>query len=274
MSRRRLQHFQDYDWILVHGDTLSTLVGAIWARRTRRPLAHVEAGLRSKSLFNPFPEEINRRWVSKLAQVHFPPDDWSKENLLLAGVKGKIIPTSGNTMGEALNLILQKPPPPDLPKTDFVLANIHRFENLNSDENWAKIKNTLALASEKFPIYMVMHPSTEKKIREDKSGEIFKNPNFNLISRKPFHEFAHWLKACRYLISDGGSNQEECSYLGKPCLILRHNTERQEGLGASCVLSRFNSEIITDFLKRPEHFLKPPRALATQPSQIILDSLA
>src|SRR5690606_39042805 len=140
------------------------------------------------------------------------------------------------------------------PQHDFVLANIHRYENLKSETYWEKIKLSLKYAAESYPVYLVVHPSTAKKIQKEKSGDFFKRSGVNLIPRMPFHEFAHWLKACRYLITDGGSNQEECFYLGKPCLIMRKNTERQEGLGENCVLSRFDEATIKAFLEDPSKY--------------------
>ncbi len=260
--------------VLVHGDTLSTLLGSFWAKRTGLRLSHVEAGLRSNSLLNPFPEEISRRLVSKLADFHFSPDSWSFENLKKSHTRGQIINTQGNTMGEALTLMLKRPPPANLPRGAFVLANIHRFENLNSEANWKAIEKALTQAAREAPVYMVLHPSTEQKLISENRKDYLTQRGIHLIPRMPFHEFAHWLKACEYLVTDGGSNQEECSYLGKPCLILRHFTERQEGLDANCVLSKFDPELISGFLQNPAQFQRPAQSVEFKPSQIILDSLA
>lgn len=262
-------------WLIVHGDTLSTLVGARWARRYKVKLAHIEAGLRSKSLWSPFPEEINRRCVSRWAHLHLTPDRAGVENL--KQVSGEVVCTEGNSMKDALGKALEKPmaslQASDFPKKDFVLANIHRFENLNSRRRWDFIKKCLFQAAREQEVYLVLHPSTYEKIKSENSEEEFKSKGVQLLPRKMFSEFSHLLNDCRYLITDGGSNQEECFYLGKPCLILRDFTERMEGLGENAVLSEFDSHRIEAFLKDPEFYLRPQQNFDYKTSNIILAAL-
>ncbi|MGZ6479051.1 MAG: UDP-N-acetylglucosamine 2-epimerase, partial [Bdellovibrionales bacterium] len=227
-------------YVVVHGDTLSTLAGAWLGRRAGISVVHVEAGLRSASLFNPFPEEITRRLVSRLAKFHMAPDKTAADNLRAARVSGTVVNTGGNTLLDAVLLSAElngnKPA-----KGTFALVNIHRFENLNSITRWRIIVDTVVKASGKMKLIFVTHPQTKHKLAQDQESlRMLTRPHIEIRERMPFSEFIVLLKASQFLISDGGSNQEECSYLGKPCLLLRESTERREGLDSCCVLSRFD----------------------------------
>ena len=259
-------------FVIVHGDTLSTLVGASLAKRAKLPLVHVEAGLRSASLFNPFPEEITRRLVSRLATYHMAPDLKAAENLQRAQISGVVLSTQGNTLMDAI--AMTEPLATTGNRAPFGLVNVHRFENLNSPERWKLIKEAVLLAARKQKMIFVAHPQTLHKLeREPETRAEFAKHGIEVRERMPFTEFVGLLKASLFLISDGGSNQEECSYLGKPCLLLRMETERSEGLGENCVLSKFESEKIEAFLANPEAFARPPAHLKTSPSRLILAAL-
>lgn len=266
---------QPSDAWIVHGDTLSTLVGAWYARKLGVPLAHVEAGLRSSHLFKPFPEEINRRCVSRFARFHFPQDELATKNLEKARVSGKVICTGGNTLIDALERIEQEfEVPKDMPNEPYVVANIHRFENLNSGQRWNQTIEVLAQAARTRKVCLVLHPPTEAKLEaEPESRRRLLDAGVELLPRQPFSRFVHYLSGSDYVISDGGSNQEECFYLGKPCLILRESTERIEGLEGPCLLTRFDPTAIDRFLKDPESFRGPRIQFAESPSSLILRGL-
>ena len=260
------------EFVVVHGDTLSTLVGSLYGQRRRLPVVHVEAGLRSRSLLHPFPEEITRRFVSRLVRFHMVPDRVARDNLLRANVRGTIIETGGNTLIDAVFLA---PASEQGPLGAYALVNVHRFENLNSKERWQKIVDTLLTASRKIKIVMVMHPPTRHRLLADPDAfESLRQMGVEFHDRLPFAAFIQLVKNAEYLISDGGSNQEECSYLGKPCLLLRLSTERREGLGESCVLSEFIPETIAGFLNDPESFKRAPATSSQSPSRTILEALA
>ena len=266
---------KDDHW-LVHGDTLSTLLGSRYARMLKVPLSHVEAGLRSEDLFNPFPEEINRRLVSRLAQTHFAQDDRAFQNLKTAKVKGNLVCTEGNTQLDTIRLVLNDFVAGDIPPLPYVIANIHRFENLNSSSRWATMIDVLTkTAHEKAPVYLVLHPPTQDKLKGDpKTSRRLTEAGVRLLPRQPFTQFIHLLSHADFAISDGGSNQEECFYLGKPCLLLRESTERIEGLDGPCLLTRFKTELIDRFLKDPSKFASPAILHQRSPSKIILDCLS
>lgn len=257
---------------VVHGDTLSTLSGAWNARRAGLKVVHVEAGLRSPRLFNPFPEEITRRLVTRLAHWHMAPDAHAAANLKAAGAHGQIVNSEGNTLEDAVSAIPER-------SESFgggsVLVNVHRFENLNSPVRWRKIVATVLKAAQSRRVLFVTHPQTQHRLNQDReTRENFTRAGVEILDRIPFSDFIARLKAADFLISDGGSNQEECSYLGKPCLLLRESTERQEGLDGCCVLSRFEDRVIQDFLDHPEKFARKASISTQSPSDSILNALA
>lgn len=261
------------NWIVVHGDTLSTLVGAWWGRRLGWRVAHVEAGLRSKSILQPFPEEICRRLVSRLANVHFGPDEKAIGNLKRAGVNGVLVDTKGNSLLDAVRS--EGVTAPVWNGGPLCVANLHRYENLNSPERWRIMVETLVKASRRHQVVMVMHPQTEHKINSDVVAKRrLSEAGVEFRPRMMFAEFLALVKVSEYLISDGGSNQEECYYLGKPCLILRDTTERQEGLGANGVLSHFDPSVIESFLSDPLKHKRPEHSQGISPTAIMLDALA
>ncbi|MBX3021560.1 MAG: UDP-N-acetylglucosamine 2-epimerase [Bdellovibrionales bacterium] len=270
VSTARARSLMPDGFVVVHGDTLSTLVGARLGRKIGLPVVHVEAGLRSASLFNPFPEEINRRLVSRRAAYHMAPDVTAEQNLKRAGVTGTIVNTGGNTLMDAVRLSGETA----RAKAPFALANIHRFENLNSPARWQTIIRSVLRASEKLPVVFVTHPQTRHKLSQNKEAQgLLENSRIEIRERMPFSQFIGLLKDADYLLTDGGSNQEECSYLGKPCLILRESTERVEGLDGCCVLSRFDEGVIEGFMSNPSGYERAPAFTSASPSLNILNFL-
>lgn len=248
-------------WI-VHGDTLSTLGGSVIGRRlTNAKIVHLEAGLRSGVWWSPFPEEINRRLVSKIARIHYAPNADALQALKSEHVRGEIVLTQGNTQRDALAEAVRLPAvPSDWNSKDYVVANLHRFENLNHDERWKTLVDTVLAASKSHEVLFVMHPQTEGKLAQDpKARQRLENANVKLVPRLPFVQFSQLLKKSRYLITDGGGNQDDADVLGLPCLILRTHTESKTGLGKSgpCLLSRFDSNKIREFLDMPERYRTP-----------------
>lgn len=264
----------DANVIVVHGDTLSTLVGARWGRKLNLPVVHVEAGLRSGKLFSPFPEEIVRRLVSKRASMHMAPDDLAAENLHKMGYHEGVFSTGGNTLSDAVRIILQKNPLIESPGP-YVVANLHRYENLNSGSRWHFMLEVLARVSRRRKIFFVMHPQTQHKLSRDPViREKLRAAGVVLEPRMPFTQFIRLVAQADYVLSDGGSNQEECYYLGVPCLILRDTTERAEGLHSTCLLTKFDMDLVTDFINHPDRWKRPPATPAWSPSGLIMDTLA
>lgn len=260
--------------LVVHGDTLSTLVGSFIAKRSKiSQIAHVEAGLRSDLLLKPFPEEITRRLVSRIANLHFPQDDLASSNLYRSKVKGIVVPTGINTLYDALHDVERRFPSAEVPAGRYVVANLHRFENLNSAVRWKAMVDTLCSAAKSYPVYFVQHPPATQKLEDDPVAKAqLIQSGVVLLPRQPFTSFIRMIYNSYYVISDGGSNQEECAYLGKPCLILRDTTERIEGIdGGSCVLTKFDNTTIEQFLAQPDAYKREPISVEVAPSKLIVD---
>lgn len=265
---------------IVHGDTVSSLMGSLVARIYGLKLVHIEAGLRSFNFFEPFPEEICRYIISRLAGVHFCPNAWSVGNL--SGVKGEKVNTHENTLIEIFwSVMKRKSNHPfvrgiqDAHKKYFVLV-AHRQEHVLFNRN--KTKELLKFVLNNIPddircLFLVHDISAgfvdtlELLIPEEKADKITK------VDRLPYGDFMHLLAGAEFMITDGGSNQEEMYYMGKPCLILRNRTERIEGLGKNVVLSKNNRGTIVQFLSNYKNLIHPPVRIVSSPSKMIVDYL-
>lgn len=267
------QEFKSLDknktFLIVHGDTVSTPMGAILGKIMGVKVAHVEAGLRSFNWFNPFPEEINRVISSHFADVFFCPNDWAVNNL--KGIRGEKINTKQNTLYNSVRLAVSINKKIDIDiKEKYFIFVMHRQENIYNKDRVIFLLNQIANLSKKMKCIFVMHEPT--RISLEKMGlleDLKKNKNINIIARQPFFSFISLLKDSELIITDGGSNQEESYYLGKPCLILREHTERIEGLGENVVLSKNDTGIIKSFIKNYTNYKRNSLALSFSPSEII-----
>ncbi len=260
--------------VLVHGDTFSTLLGALMGRIAGHRVAHVESGLRSFNLLHPFPEELTRLLVFRLATIYYCPGSWALQNV--SGFRGEKIDTRYNTLLDALQSALSGPVPEHLqiPAGDFCIATTHRFENLYSREVLERNLSLIERAAGRMKLLFVMHPVTRRKLEKyGLLGRLESNPRIELRPRYDYFSFMRLVSAAEFVISDGGSNQEECYYLGKPCLLLRKTTERQEGLGENVVLSGFEQSVVDAFLEHYSDHRRPPLLGSVSPVQIICDHL-
>jgi UDP-N-acetylglucosamine 2-epimerase (non-hydrolysing) len=234
--------------VLVHGDTFSTLLGAVVGRLLRVDVAHIEAGLRSHNIFHPFPEELTRIVVFRLSRLSFCPGDWAYGNM--AAYKSKAINTGNNTLRDALGLMLtfNRSPTP-LFGREYGIASIHRFENIFNRGKLVEIVALIEQAADRFPIAFVLHPATRKKLIQFNMFErLERNPGIRLTPRMGYAEFVKLMCGARFVITDGGGNQEELSYLGIPTLLMRKATERQEGLGTTATLCNYDGATLKEFL--------------------------
>lgn len=234
---------------LVHGDTASTLFSALAIRIAGARVGHIEAGLRSPRLIEPFPEEIIRRLVSRLSSFHFVPDDLAAENLKHA--KGSVINTGGNTLRDALAGSLGQigKLPEEGGDGGYAIASIHRSENLSRTNIFSLLMEEIMTASERIPLKLVLHPVTRAKIQA--TGwlrRLEQKPSIELLERMDYPNFVRLLIRSRFLMTDGGSNQEEAAMLGLPTLLLRRATERQDGLEDNVILSGLERDTIRRFV--------------------------
>jgi len=264
-----------YQVCLVHGDTLSTLVCALIARRYKIKVAHIEAGLRSFNYFHPFPEELVRVIVSKMSQIHFYAGAWAGNNLKKYKNK-KTIDIKYNTLIDSVKFALSQKAKDfkfNIPNK-FVIVSIHRFENLSNPERLDFIINQVLELQKKIKVLFVLHPATREKLNTIKKTSVLTDSGISLIPRLDYIDFLALLNKSVFIITDGGSNQEECAYLKKPCLLMRKVTERVEGLDDNVVLAKYDSTIISEFIHKyissDENKLMPNDILdVDSPSDII-----
>lgn len=237
--------------MVVHGDTVSTFMGALVGRKLGCKVCHVEAGLRSHHLLNPFPEEIDRLLTSKIARVHFAPGEEPSRNLI--HVKGQVVNTQYNTILDSLRYSKNMPIVSEaleaiLDRKYFVFV-MHRQENLANKEFVRQVvERVKGLAENGTSCVLILHKITESTLENmGILSELKENKQFVLLPRVDYFDFMKLLDGACYVITDGGSNQEELHYMGKPCLIMRKTTERQEGLGKNAVLFDGNMEQMSSF---------------------------
>ncbi len=276
-SARRLRDevFGNRDGVcLVHGDTPSTLLSALMARRAGLRVAHLESGLRSHSWRHPFPEELIRVAVMRLAHVLFAPDGDAVANLeaLVAEgrVRGRVVATSANTGVEALRSALG-PVGPGVAGSGPVVATMHRVENLHDD---ARFEGFLALLGRLArPAVFVVHPPTEAVLSDRGGRAVVEDMGVATSGLVPYGEFTAMLAAAPYVVTDGGSIQEECARLGVPTLLWRDRTERPDGIGANVVLARYDDDVVGAFLADPQALRRPVALGDERPSAEVVDVL-
>ncbi len=263
--------------VLVHGDTFSTLLGALAGRIAGGRVLHVESGLRSFNIWHPFPEELTRLAVFRLAQVAFCPGAWAAQNL--AGRRGiRIVDTGENTLLDSVRFAVSENDGGDgAGEQAYCVASIHRFENIFNLERFRAIVGMLERIAEHTPVVFVLHPATQRRL--ESSGlypALAANPGFRLVPRMTYVPFMGLVAGARFVVTDGGSNQEELSYLGIPALLMRQATERPEGLGRNVVLSNYDPAVVETFLAAlPEgRRLGVPLGGSSAPSAVIVDFLA
>jgi UDP-N-acetylglucosamine 2-epimerase (non-hydrolysing) len=253
--------------VLVHGDTMTTLYGALLGRALRFPVAHIESGLRSFDLMHPFPEELNRRLTSRIAAYLYAPGKWAASNLS----RGTIVDTGSNTVRDALAMAASEVEPQiALPDGEFGIASLHRFELLNDRHLLAETIELLHESGRRF--LWVDHPVTvaalEKHGLADRLGG-----RITPMPRLDFFGFVATMARTSFLVTDSGGSQEETYYLDIPCLIHRKRTERREGLGENVVLSEYRADTLRTFLENPYGYKRLGELPPTSPSDVIVDDL-
>lgn len=264
----------DKSIMIVHGDTVSTLMGAYIGKRLHMKVGHVEAGLRSHHLLNPFPEEIDRMLTSRKADIHFAPGKEPSANLKNA--KGEVIDTQYNTIIDSLRYAMQlESGIKELEQPYFVFV-LHRQENLMNKKLTVDIVKAVQKAAEHKNCVLILHEIT--KIQFEKYGlmdSIRDHEHIITFPRMEYFDFMRLLYRAEFVLTDGGSNQEELHYMGKPCLILRTTTERTEGLGSNAVLFQGDINRIEQFAAQYEKYrIEPKTEEESSPSRIITAKLA
>lgn len=257
--------------VLVHGDTFSTLLGAVLGRIAGLRVGHVESGLRSFNLFHPFPEEITRLLTFKLADVYFCPGDWAVNNLKRE--RGQKVDMQANTLYDALTLALSRTAtaPVVRPETPYVVISMHRYENIFKRAQLETCVALIEIVAARYPCLFILHLPTEKNLKKHGLyARLADNPNIELRPRYDYFNFVALLEKSLFLLTDGGSNQEECSYMGLPCLLLRKATERQEGLNRNTIISAYQAQVVVDFIDHLEKYRFPMQQQSVSPSEKVV----
>lgn len=226
------------DLVFVQGDTTTAFAAALASFYCQIPVAHIEAGLRTLDKYAPFPEEMNRRLISHLADYHFAPTQKAKENLLREGIAQSEIVVTGNTVIDALYLVLKLHPKLELailkrvnPKNRIILVTCHRRESFGKP--FLRICSALVRLVERnkdVEIIYPVHPNPNIRIPAHKI--LGKRERIHLIPPLEYLPFAHLLRSSYLILTDSGGIQEEAPALGKPVLVLREKTERPEAIFA------------------------------------------
>ncbi len=231
------------DVVIVQGDTTTTFAGALSGYYNRSKIAHVEAGLRTHNKFAPFPEEINRKITSSVADYNFAPTEWARDNLRKEGYPDDSIYITGNTVIDALSLALEKidqhtPPLRELSMVKqyerTILLTGHRRENFG--EPFRRVCEAFRHLAENNPDTCFVYPVHLNPNVQQPVNEILQElSNFYLLSPLPYLPFIWLMNHSYFLITDSGGIQEEATSLGKPILLTRDFTERPEGVDAGTI---------------------------------------
>lgn len=246
------------DVVLVHGDTTTSTAAALAAFYQRIPVGHVEAGLRTKNIYSPWPEEMNRQLTGRIATYHFAPTKLSKENLMSEGIDDSRVFITGNTVIDALRWVIDKIENSDdikvklaeeIKKSGYdtgrlaegkklVLITGHRRENFG--DGFIAICEAIKALSEKYPdvdfVYpMHLNPNVRRPIHQVFGDNLDELSNVFFIEPLEYLSFVYLMKKSHIVLTDSGGIQEEAPGLGKPVLVMRDTTERPEALKAGTV---------------------------------------
>ena len=232
---------------IVQGDTTSALSGGIFAFYSQIPLVHIEAGLRTNNRISPYPEEVNRQMIGRLADLHCAPTQQAFDNLIREGIPRNAIFLSGNTCTDAVRIQggirVNKE---NFKNKGNVLVTLHRRENQNNGLIRNQTKVLFEVFSKKFrdvAITVIKHPNPASRSQFDLN--FLSLANVNLIEPLNYMDLIELLNHTKLIITDSGGLQEEATYLGIPTLILRNSTERQEAVDSGvCALIGDNESVL------------------------------
>lgn len=252
LSSRAMESLDKYynsvkpDLVLVQGDTTTAFIASLTAFYNKIKIGHVEAGLRTWNKNSPFPEEVNRVLVTKIADFHFAPTESSKINLLKDGIKESDIFVTGNTVIDSLlyaknklkkkHGIIQQIPREikNLDSNNIILITGHRRENFG--EGFRNICEAIGFLAKKFPHLHFVYPvHLNPNVRQPVHKLLSSYDNIHLISPLDYLPFVFLMARAKIILTDSGGIQEEAPSFGKPVLVMRENTERPEAVDAGTV---------------------------------------
>ena len=264
---------EKFDYILVQGDTTSGLVGALVGFYNKVPIGHIEAGLRTGNNFSPFPEEVNRKLIGNIVNIHFAATETNKMNLLKENISKEKILVTGNTVIDAL-LWIKKYKKTDLKNIKekynllnkkYIMMTMHRRENWGAPmRNVLKAVKKYLLENKNIYLVLPMHPNptVQKTIYE----ELNNVENKILLGPLEYLDFIALMDGAHFMMTDSGGVQEEAPSLGKPTLVLRDTTERPEAVEAGTAkLVGTDTENVYRYMKLLEGTLYSKMSKITNP---------
>ncbi|MDD2728280.1 non-hydrolyzing UDP-N-acetylglucosamine 2-epimerase [Malikia sp.] len=246
LGMRQVLKAQRYDMVLVHGDTTTTMAAALAAFYEKVPVGHVEAGLRTGNIYAPWPEEMNRSLVGRLAALHFAPTERARQSLLTENVPDSAILVTGNTVIDALKQVVAKLDsdaalgqslasrfPFIDPSKKLVTVTGHRRENFG--DGFERICHALHALSQRPDVQVVYPVHLNPSVQEPVRRILGQASNVHLIEPLDYLPFVYLMSRSHLIITDSGGVQEEAPSLGKPVLVMRDTTERPEAVEAGTV---------------------------------------
>jgi len=250
--------------VVVHGDTMTTVLGTFIGRRLKVPVAHIEAGLRSGNWRHPFPEELDRRIVGRFADIHYVPTEEAAQNL---AKRTNVVLTHGNTAKDAV-----RDAAGDSAATveAYGLVLLHRFEFISNSALVTETLKTLD-ANSKLPLRLIVDAYSRDAIEStiDELGLT----KFSVMPKLEHAQFVAVLRAASFVVTDSGGIQQEAAVFGIPTLVHRKVTESREGIGTSALLSGWDQRTVAGFLASAEEYRVVDLDPGASPSDIIVADL-
>lgn len=246
------------DWVIVQGDTTTAFAAALAAFYRKAKVAHVEAGLRTGNIYSPWPEEMNRKLVTQLTTVHFPPTELAAENLRREALPESAICVTGNTVIDALQWVVRRLSQDEgfaarfgatfeqrFPDRRLILVTGHRRENF--DGGLERVCIALHTLAERGDVELVYPVHLNPQVQETAKKVLANHPAVHLIEPQDYVPFIELMRRAHLIVTDSGGIQEEAPGLGKPVLITRDTTERPEAISAgTAMLVGTSSDALVD----------------------------
>ena len=263
-------------YFIIHGDTVSSLIGSIIAKLHGLKIVHIESGLRSFNFGEPFPEEISRFIIIHLADILFAPTDWALKNL--NGLKGEKISTKQNTLIESCKWALKSKGNKMLIKKlgKYYILIMHRQEHVYFNKDWTRKTLDLVIknANPNLKCLFIMLSLTSRFLESERlNADEELSKRIIMLPHQPYPDFMKLMNNAEFIATDGCTNQEEAYYMGLPLLSLRNLTERIEGLRKNTIISKGSKKTIKQFLKNYKKYRTKPVSYKNRPSKIIVDYL-
>lgn len=262
--RRIRKSLPEHSVVIVHGDTMTTVLGTFIGRRLKVPVAHIEAGLRSGNWRHPFPEELDRRIVGRFAHIHYVPTDEAARNL---AKQSNVVLTHGNTAKDAVR---DAAGDSAAVTESYGLVLLHRFEFISNAALVTETLRTLDRHS-RMPLRLIVDAYSRDAI-EQTITELGLT-KFTVMPKLEHSQFVAALRAASFVVTDSGGIQQEAAVFGIPTLVHRKVSESREGIGTSALLSGWDQQTVADFLARSDDYRVVDLDPGASPSDIIVADL-